>query len=134
MSMTRSTSTFDPGLADQAYKLSIKWSPAQKGDYILRTIGPRIAAAALGLSDARPLKSWIHDGVYPKQSVEWRLETLFRVVYAISETYSPATAASFLRSSNPQLDDEAPLIVLADGSPYETGPKVLAAARAFLEG
>jgi hypothetical protein len=60
---------------------------------------------------------------------------LFRIVHAIVGVYGQASvAAGFLRSANPQLDDEAPLIVLADGDPIEVQKPLLAALRAFLEG
>jgi len=58
---------------------------------------------------------------------------VYWVVRALGSVYSVAVAARFLRSANPQLGDEAPLLVLARA---EDGPAigpVLAAARAFLE-
>jgi hypothetical protein len=76
----------------------------------------------------------------PREYVaEQRLLTLFRVVYEITAVYGSATATSFLRSSNPQLDDEAPLLLLRADTPDEAGAleqhrRVLGAARAFLEG
>jgi hypothetical protein len=63
-----------------------------------------------------------------------RLTVLYRVVRAIESIYSPAVAAADLRSSNPQLDDEAPLVVLATQPVDEAEQAMLAAARAFLEG
>jgi hypothetical protein len=53
---------------------------------------------------------------------------LFRVVKAIESIDSPTVAAAFLRSSNPQLDDEAPLVVLATQPVDEAEQAVLAAA------
>jgi hypothetical protein len=56
-------------------------------------------------------------------------------VYAITLVYGRASvAAAFLRSANPQLDDEAPLVLLAN-EPVDTVQRPLVAAtRAFLEG
>lgn len=54
--------------------------------------------------------------------------------YNISLEKCAVAASAFLRSANPQLDDQAPLVVLADGDPAEAGPRVVAAARALLEG
>jgi hypothetical protein len=45
-----------------------------------------------------------------------------------------AKCAADLRSSNPQLDDEAPLVVLATQPVDDAEQAMLAAARAFLEG
>jgi hypothetical protein len=134
--MPRTASTFDPvGFEEEAFKVAMTTSTPEKAGYLLEKVGPRITAAALGLSDARPLKKWVTKEASPKeQDVVTRLDVVFRVVYEITEAYSPAVAASFLRSSNPQLEDEAPFVVLVEGDLKQAGPRVLAAARAFLEG
>ena len=61
-------------------------------------------------------------------------EQQIAAVRAIESIYSPTVAGAFLRSSNPQLDDEAPLAVLATQPVGKAEQAVLAAARAFLEG
>lgn len=125
---------------EAAYKESTRQAPAALTRYLLETIGPRVTAASLGLADARQLRRWSTDEAHPRQQVrEDRLRVLFRVVHEISAVFGPATAATFMRSSNPQLDDSAPLLVLRAGGAdpdeaYEGQRKVLAAARAFLEG
>jgi hypothetical protein len=56
-------------------------------------------------------------------------------VYAITLVYGRASVAtSFLRSANPQLDDEAPLVLLASEPVDQVQRRLLAATRAFLEG
>jgi hypothetical protein len=63
-----------------------------------------------------------------------RLSLLFQVVYLINETQGPAVAALFLRSSNPELNDEAPLTLIAhDGHTENVRRRVLGATRVFLE-
>lgn len=128
------TTTFDPvALEEQAYKRSNTTDVQEQATYLLEAVGARVTAAAIGLADARPLYKWRAGDVdHPRHDHVTRLRALYRVVWAISEAYSPTVAAAFLRGSNPQLDDKAPLIVLADGEP--TGAAVVAAARAFLEG
>ena len=126
--------TFDPlDIEEQAFKRSSTTDFAEQVAFLLETVGARITTAALGLADARPLYKWRDGQVdHPRSDAVTRLRALYRVVWAISEAYSPTVAAAFLRGSNPQLDDKAPLIVLADGEP--SGAAVIAAARAFLEG
>lgn len=125
---------------EAAYKLSNQLAPAPLTQFLLATIGPRVTAASLGLADARPLRRWAAGELSPREhAVEHRLQTLFRVVYEITGVFGAATATSFLRSSNPQLDDDAPLLVLREDAPNEAAMleqhrRVVAAARAFLEG
>ena len=120
---------------EEAHKASVTQPIDAKASYLLETIGPRIASAAIGLADARQLKRWAKDAAEPRDHDEaTRLDALYWVVRAIVGCYSPAVAARFLRSSNPQLDDEAPLMVLAAAKNSEEIRRVLIGTRAFLEG
>jgi hypothetical protein len=118
---------------EHAYKESLNQSAMQQTTWLLDHVGPRITAAALGLADARQLKKWRIGETEPRShQVTLRLAVLFRVAWAISSVYSDRTAALFLRSANPQLNDEAPLMVLRDGDPDVAQRRVLAATEAFL--
>ena len=88
-----------------------------------------------GLADARPLKLWLTGEVGPKSAVvAERLRVVFRVVYSIAGMYSGATAATFLRSANPQLDDQSPLMLLREKPIEEVEAQIISATRALLEG
>jgi hypothetical protein len=120
---------------EAAYKKSLTTNVTEQATYLLETIGPRITAAALNLKDARPLRQWMTGDSGPKTAaVAERLRITFRIVYAVAGVYSGSTAAAFLRSANPQLDDHSPLMLLRDGPPEQVEREVLAATRAFLEG
>jgi len=120
---------------ERAHKDVVNDPAAQKADYLLESIGPRIASAALGLADARQLKRWAAEDIEPREhAVALRLDAVYWVVRALAPVYSPGVAARFLRSANPQLGDEAPLVVLARADNERAIAVVLAAARAFLEG
>jgi hypothetical protein len=120
---------------EMAHKESVTTPTQVKATYLLESVGPRIAAAASGLSDARQLKRWANEGDEPRElMVAQRLDALFWIVRAVETVYSAAVAARFLRSSNPQLGDEAPLVVLASATDGEGIRRVLTATRAFLEG
>lgn len=130
------TSTFNPiALDEAAHKASNIDSTATKATFLLDALGPRVMAAALGLSDARPLYGW-REGIEPKtDDHRERLRILYRVGHEISAAYGPRVLGGFLRSSNPQLGDRAPLVVLAKGKPTEElENELLGATRAFLEG
>lgn len=120
-------------LVEQACKLAITTSTQQQAEFIIDAIGARLATAAVGLRDARSVRAWANGRNIKEAAVEQRLQELFQVVWAISERYSPAVAAAFVRGTNPYLGDRAPLVVLADESPEKGGPAILAAARHLLE-
>jgi hypothetical protein len=120
---------------DRAYKASVTTTPAEQARWLLEHLGARFAAAGIGVSDARTIRRWRDDGVEPRDHAEaGRLRLLYRIGQAIHPVYGDQVAASFLRSANPQLDDEAPLVVMATSDPDEAQKLVLAAVRAFLEG
>jgi len=135
--MTRLATPDIGAIWTNAHHESVKLTVPEKASYLLGHIGPRLAAASLGLSDARQIRRWStsEDRIEPRQQlVAQRLDALYWIVRAIEAVYSPAVAARFVRSSNPQLDDAAPLVALAEaGEPSEI-TRVVAATRAFLEG
>jgi hypothetical protein len=120
---------------EAAYKTSVVTPAWEQARYLIGSVGVRYTTAALGLKDARTVRNWVERQAEPREhDVISRLAVLFRAVRAIGSIYSPKVAAAFLRSSNPQLDDEAPLVVLSIQPVDKAEQAVLAAARAFLEG
>jgi hypothetical protein len=121
---------------ERAYKQALTTPAWEHAEWLLATIGPRFTAASIGVRDARTVRRWRDERLEPRDHEEQaRLQLLFRIVYAITLVYGRASVASgFLRSANPQLDDQAPLVLLA-GEPVEAVQRqLLAATRAFLEG
>jgi hypothetical protein len=118
---------------DAAWKDSVRLGPAEQAGYVYRVLGGRLAAATLGLKDTRTLQSWGRGGPIKNADHEHRLQLLYRVTAAIEKVYSPAVAAAFLRGSNPNLDDRAPMVLIADGPTPEAEAQVVAAAEALLE-
>lgn len=118
----------------EANREMARQAPGEVAAYLLDRIGPRYTAVGLGLSDARQIKAWRDEGTSPREAaVGARLTTLAQAVRAIEIVYSADTAAAFLRSANPDLDDQPPLLVLADGDPLRASTRVLRAVRSFLE-
>lgn len=120
-------------IEQDAYKRSLK-NPQELAGYLLESIGQRRVTAAVGLRDARTVRAWAVGTAQVKEvTVESRLRALYRAVWMISHAYEPATAAAWLESSSPYLQDRSPLLVLADA---EAGDETafLAAARALIEG
>jgi hypothetical protein len=117
---------------ERAHKQSVRVPADEQAVFVQEVLGSRLAAAALGLKDTRTLSSWARGGPIRSLEGEHRLQVLFRIVVAITDVFSPAVAAAFLRGSNPALGDQAPLLVLADESPVHSEPRLLAAVEALL--
>ncbi|MBA3885923.1 MAG: DUF2384 domain-containing protein [Acidobacteria bacterium] len=118
---------------DQACKRAVMTSSQEHAQFLIQAIGARIATAAVGLRDARAVRGWARGQRIKKADAQQRLQELYQVVWAVSQAYSPAVAAAFLRGTNPHLGDRAPLMVLAEDPPDKAGPAVLAAARHLIE-
>jgi hypothetical protein len=120
---------------ERAFKASVTTGVAEQAGWLLEHLGPRFTAAGVGVTDARTVRRWRDEGIQPRDHAEeGRLRLLFRIGQAIHLAYGDRVAASFLRSANPQLDDEAPLVMLASNDPDEVQKPLLASLRAFLEG
>jgi uncharacterized protein (DUF2384 family) len=114
---------------NRAYKESAKLPLQRVAGYLLGTVGQRITALGVGLSDARPVRAWAEGGEIREEN-EGRLRLLYRVARTVALIYDEETARAFLRSSSPYLEDRAPVVVIAEGDE----PAALAALREFLEG
>lgn len=117
---------------EYAHKQSVRVPPDEQAQFVQQVLGSRLAAAALGLKDTRTLSSWARGGPIRGADGEHRLQVLFRVVTAITQTFSPAVAAAFLRGSNPGLGDQAPMVVLADEPPAMAEARLLPTVEALL--
>jgi len=118
---------------ERACKRAVVTSSAEQARFVLETVGARTATAAVGLRDARAVRGWARGQRIKQSDAQQRLQELYQVVWAVTEAYSPAVAAAFLRGTNPHLGDRAPLVVLAEGPPDKAGPALLAAARRLIE-
>lgn len=120
-----------------AWKQAQVDSLAQQVTRLLDSIGPRLTAVALGLRDARMLLTWQAGESPRKPDVLHRAQVAAEVVYAVTAVYPGTVAASFLRSSQPALDGDSPLLLIRD-TPADELPalqhRLRSAVRAFLEG
>lgn len=119
-------------LLERAHKKSVTVPAVDQARFLQDVLGARLAAASLGLKDTRTLQSWARGGLIKGADHEHRLQALYRVASALSEAFTPAVAAAFLRGSNPALGDRAPMLVLADDPPAEAEQRVVAAVEALL--
>ncbi len=124
-------------IVEAAARTVRKQSFTEQVEYLLTTVGPRITAAGAGLRDARQLPAW-RRGEEPREEIKLdRVAALAEVTAAVMVDYPPAVAASFLRSSQPALDDRSPMLMIraaSDGGLPEVMSEVRGALRAFLQG
>lgn len=119
-------------LLERVHKRSITVPAADQARFLQDVLGARLAAASLGLKDTRTLQSWARGGPIKGADHGHRLQALYRVATTLTEAFTPAVAAAFLRGSNPTLGDRAPMLVLADDPPAEAEQRVVAAVEALL--
>ena len=117
-----------------AYRASVRESPAAMARWMLDNLGQRITTAGLGLKDASLVRRYARGDGAPSAEREARLRLLYRVSRMVADTYGTATAQAFLRGSNPELDDDSPLLVIATRPVEAAAGEVLGAARALLDG
>ena len=97
-------------------------------------LGPRLVAYIAGVVETRAVQQWI-DGSRPKDpETEKRLRLAAQLAKLIAGHDNSAVAQAWFQGLNPQLDDRSPARLLREGDVGDVGPKLLAAARAFVAG
>ncbi len=119
-----------PDLA--AYEASLRLDIPELVDELRRRLGVRLVAFLAGVSETRAVHDWAagRRQIRDPQVID-RLRLVYQVVRLISAHDSDAVAQAWMQGLNPKLDDRSPARLLRDGPLAETGPLVLAAARAF---
>lgn len=97
-------------------------------------LGPRLVAYVAGVAETRAVQQWV-DGSRPKDpETEKRLRLAAQLAKLIAGHDNGAVAQAWFQGLNPQLDDRSPARLLREGDVADVGPKLLAAARAFVAG
>lgn len=97
-------------------------------------LGARLAAYLGGVSETRAVREWAEGTRAPGDAIQQRLRIALQVALMLEESDGREVAQAWFQGLNPQLDDRSPARLLREGELEETGPQVLAAARAFLVG
>lgn len=100
--------------------------PAVAGS-LQSTLGQRLAALVVGVSDAKAVGKWAKGERYPHADSEQRLRDAYHIVQLLLEQESAETVRAWFVGMNPDLDDQPPALVLR-----EEPARVLQAARSFL--
>lgn len=90
-------------------------------------LGQRLVAVIASVSDAKAVGKWARGERSPHPVAEQRLRNAYQIVQLLLERESGDTARAWFVGMNPDLDDQAPALVLG-----EDPVRVLQAARSFL--
>lgn len=82
--------------------------------YLQDALGSRLTALIVGVSDARMLDDWARGAARPDANAERRLRDAFRITTLLLQEESPQAVRGWFLGMNPELDDRAPALVLAD--------------------
>ena len=90
-------------------------------------LGQRLTAVIAGVSDAKAVARWARGERAPRPDAEQRLRDAYYVTHLLLQAEAPSTIRAWFSGMNPELDDRAPALAIADDA-----PRVLQAARTFL--
>lgn len=86
-----------------------------------------MTALAVGVSDSKAVRQWAQGERVPHPETEQRLRHAYQIVQLLVRSESSATGRAWFMGMNPELEDNAPVLVIA-----EDPTRVMRAARAFL--
>ncbi|MEV6394245.1 XRE family transcriptional regulator [Streptomyces sp. NPDC051907] len=116
--------------AERAHLATVRMSTADIARFLQDNLGQRLTARITNISDPRQVGKWACGDSAPRQDAEDRLRAALQVFQLIQDAESLYTARAWLIGMNPQLEDEAPLTVIAEGRFRD----VMVAARAYVDG
>lgn len=116
--------------AERAHVTTVRMSIADIARFLQDNLGQRLTARITNISDPRQVGKWVSGDSAPRQEAEDRLRAALQVFQLIQDAESLHTARAWMIGMNPQLEDEAPLTVIADGRFKD----VMVAARAYVDG
>lgn len=90
-------------------------------------LGQRLVAVIAGVSDAKAVGKWARGERSPHPEAERRLRDAYHISQLLLQSESSETLRAWFIGMNPDLDDQAPALLLADNP-----QAVLGAARNFL--
>jgi hypothetical protein len=90
-------------------------------------LGQRLVAVIAGVSDAKAVGKWARGSRSPHPETERKLRDAFHITQLLLQQESAETVRAWFIGMNPDLDDQAPALLIA-----EDPQAVLGAARNFL--
>ncbi|WP_426624494.1 hypothetical protein ACPPVW_18385 [Leifsonia sp. McL0607] len=116
----------------KAYNDSIKYTVPQIVDELRRALGAKLVAYIAGVTETRTVREWVETDRRPSPTTAERLRLTHRIVTLIGQSEGEAVVPTWFQGMNPLLSDRSPARVLHEDAFEEAGPRVLAAANAFV--
>jgi hypothetical protein len=113
----------------QAFAQATRSSVADVATFLQDVFGQKLTALLAGIGDPKAVSQWARGERLPHPPAEQRLRRAYQVALLLLHVDSAPTVRAWFTGMNPQLDDRAPVLVLADEP-----ERVLQAARAFVVG
>ncbi|MEU4175876.1 XRE family transcriptional regulator [Streptomyces sp. NPDC026589] len=114
----------------RAHRDTTEQTIADIARFLQDNFSQRVTAHVAGIEDAKQVGKWCRALNAPRYEAEVRLRTAYQIFKLIEEGENPHTARAWMIGMNPQLEDESPLQVIADGHFKDA----MAAARSYLQG
>ena len=89
-------------------------SVAEISCYLQDALGPRLTAVSVGVSDAREIVRWANGESQPDADIAQRLHNVYAIVQLLLQVETPQAVRAWFLGMNPELDDSAPALKLAD--------------------
>lgn len=121
--------TASPGI--RAYRDSINLEVAPLVAELRDMLGARLVAYLAGVGETRAVRQWAEGTRRMPAETEARLRLAYHVAGIILESNGSRIAQTWFQGMNPQLEDRSPARLIRETNPDQSGPEVLAAARAF---
>lgn len=117
--------------ADRALRLPLP----QIIDGLIELLGARLVTYLSGVKESRAVRQWAAgERDIRGTDTEARLRHAFRLAWFIADaTGDPRVAQAWFQGLNPLLEEHVPAELLRDGKLAEVGPRLVAAATAFIE-
>ena len=112
---------------NDAHARSVELSISDVAASLQAQLGQALLSVIVG-KDTRTVARWVSGAVQPPQASEQRLRDAFQIMTLLTTADAAPVARAWFMGMNPQLGDETPAEVLAEGRARE----VLGAARAFI--
>lgn len=115
-----------------AYNASIREDLPAVVDELRRVLGAKLVAYITGATSTRQVREWAEGTHRPVSDTQQRLRTAYRVTHLIGDSEGYGVVPTWFQGMNPHLGDSSPARTLRDEDPEDAGPRVVAAADAFV--
>ena len=117
-------------VATDVHRTTVESSTADIAAFLVDALGSRLVTIMVGARDPKTVTRWVAGERAPRGGSEERLRAIFYIFQLLLTKEGTHTVRAWFVGMNPQLDDESPARVIADGRTRD----VLVAAKAFLAG